>query len=517
MPDPVSATEDEPTASTEPRASFDESERLHRLEKLDALRARGIEPYPVRFDRDATAQQLRDEYGSLEPDQTTGRTVRLAGRIVGERRHGSLDFADLRDQTGQIQLLADREHLGAEALADFANLDLGDWVGVEGTVMTTRTGELSVALTSFQLLSKALRPLPDLRHGLTDPETRYRQRYLDLATDPQVRENFRKRTELVRYIRRFLDDRDFLEVETPMLHPLVSGAAARPFETHHNALDIDLYLRIAPELYLKRLVVGGFERVYEINRNFRNEGLSTRHNPEFTMLEFYLAHATFDDLMRLTEEMIAGAAQAVCGTTRITYQGHEIDFGPGWKRITMADAVLEATGGQLAQADLEDPDKLRAVLLKNFRGTDAERKAIDLMGIGELVGALFEEHCEHAIVHPTFVTKFPAEISPLARRNDQDPRVTDRFELYCAGREIVNAFSELNDPQAQQRIFERQVELKSRGAQETMDFDADYIAALEHGMPPTAGLGMGIDRLAMLLTDSASIRDVILFPLLKPR
>lgn len=495
-----------------------EAQRALRLEKAEKLRELGVNPWGNGREVTHTAAAIKARFGDqpteeVEKDETVWS---IAGRVMMVRTFGKMAFVVLRDRTGDVQVQLRKDRLG-EAYELLKLLDLGDWAAASGRAIRTKTGELTVVADEWTLLTKALRPLPEKWHGLDDVETRYRQRYLDLATDQQVRENFRKRIELVRYIRRFLDDRGFLEVETPMLHPLVSGAAARPFETHHNALDIDLYLRIAPELYLKRLVVGGFERVYEINRNFRNEGLSTRHNPEFTMLEFYLAHATYEDLMQMTEEMIAGAAQAVCGTTKVTYQGHEIDFGPGWKRITMADAVLEATGGHLAPSDLEDPDKLRAVLLKNFRGTDAERKAIDLMSIGELVGALFEEHCEHAIVHPTFVTKFPSEISPLARRNDQDPRVTDRFELYCAGREIVNAFSELNDPQVQQGIFERQVEMKSRGAQETMDFDADYIAALEHGMPPTAGLGMGIDRLAMLLTDSASIRDVILFPLLKPR
>jgi len=495
-----------------------EAQRALRLEKAEKLRELGINPWGNGREVSDTAASIKARYGDQPTEEIEKDEISwsIAGRVMMVRSFGKMAFLVLRDRTGDVQVQLRKDRLG-EAYDLLKLVDLGDWAAASGRAIRTKTGELTVVAEEWTLLTKALRPLPEKWHGLDDVETRYRQRYLDLATDLQVREKFRKRTELVRYIRRYLDDRGFLEVETPMLHPLVSGAAARPFETHHNALDIDLYLRIAPELYLKRLVVGGFERVYEINRNFRNEGLSTRHNPEFTMLEFYLAHATYENLMEMTEEMIAGAAQAVCGTTRVTYQGHEIDFGPGWKRIDMADAVLEATGGQLAQSDLEDPDKLRAVLLKDFRGTDVERAAIDLMGIGELVGALFEEHCEHAIVHPTFVTKFPAEVSPLARRNDRDPRVADRFELYCAGREIVNAFSELNDPLAQQEIFERQVEAKNRGAEETMDFDADYIVALEHGMPPTAGLGMGIDRLAMLLTDSASIRDVILFPLLRPR
>jgi len=496
-----------------------EAQRLLRLKKAEELRERGINPWGNGREVEHTSADVKARFGDLpteeiEKDETVWS---VAGRVMIVRTFGKMAFLVLRDRSGDIQVQLRKDRLGEDGYALLKLLDMGDVAAASGRATRTKTGEITLVADEWTILTKSLRPLPEKWHGLEDVEARYRQRYLDLATDPATREVFRKRSQLVSYIRRFLDERGFMEVETPMMHPLVSGAAAKPFVTHHNALDIDLYMRIAPELYLKRLVVGGFERVYEINRNFRNEGLSTRHNPEFTMLEFYLAHATYDDLMDLTEEMISGAAQAICGTTKVTYQGHEIDFGKGWRRLTMAQAVLESTGGKLVEADLENADKLKAVLLESFQGTDAERKAIDLMDIGELVGALFEEHAEHKLVHPTFITQFPTAISPLARRNEADPRFTDRFELYCAGREIANAFSELNDPIDQRERFEKQLEAKKRGAEETMDYDADYIAALEHGMPPTAGEGIGIDRLAMLLTDAASIRDVILFPLLKPR
>jgi len=496
-----------------------EAQRALRLKKAEELRARGVNPWGNGREVLHTAADVKARFGDapaeeVEKDETVWS---VAGRVMMVRTFGRMAFVVLRDRTGDVQLQLRRDKLGEEGFGLLKLLDMGDYAAASGRATRTRTGELTVVADEWTILTKALRPLPEKWHGLEDVEARYRQRYLDLATDLHTREVFRKRSKLVQYIRRFLDDRDFLEVETPMMHPLVSGAAAKPFVTHHNALDIDLYLRIAPELYLKRLVVGGFERVYEINRNFRNEGISTRHNPEFTMLEFYMAHATYEELMDMTEEMIRGAAHEICGTTRIRYQGHEIDFGSPWKRITMAEAVLEATEGRLREADLQDPEKMRAVLLETFKGTDAERREIDLMGVEALLGALFEEHAEHRLVHPTFITQFPTALSPLARRNDANPAFTDRFEVFCAGREIGNAFSELNDPIDQRERFEQQVEAKKRGAEETMDYDADYIAALEHGMPPTAGEGIGIDRLAMLLTDAASIRDVILFPLLKPR
>jgi lysyl-tRNA synthetase class 2 len=454
--------------------------------------------------REATAEQL---------DQSKPGPFNVAGRVVELRELGKMAFAKLRDRSGQIQVQLKKDILG-DAYQVLKLVDRGDFLGVVGPLIRTKTGELTIVAHNLVPLTKALRPLPEKWHGLQDVEVRYRQRYLDLVSNPEVKETFLKRNRLVRFIRRFLDDRDFVEVETPMMHPLVSGAAARPFITHHNALDIQLYMRIAPELYLKRLVVGGIERVYEINRNFRNEGISTRHNPEFTMLEFYQAYATYEDLMDLTEEMVSEAARAVTGGTEVTYQGQPLSFAKGWKRIPMAEALREAIPS-LTDKDIADEGRLRHELLAKPRG-DTERTAIEQMTLGELVGALFEEHVEHTLQHPTFITQFPTAVSPLARRNDKSPEMTDRFELFVAGREIANAFSELNDPLDQKERFAAQVEAKRRGQQETMDYDEDYIRALEHGLPPTAGEGIGIDRLAMLFTDAPSIRDVILFPLLKP-
>ena len=496
-----------------------EAQRALRLKKAEELRARGIHPWGNGRKVPHAAADLKGKYGDrpneeIEPDPTVWS---VAGRVVAVRPFGKMTFLVLRDRSGDLQVQLKKDRLGEAGYDLLKLLDLGDIAAASGRAIRTRTGEITVVADEWTVLTKSLRPLPEKWHGLADVEARYRQRYLDLATNPETREVFRKRSAIVSYIRRFLEDRGFLEVETPMMHPLVSGAAAKPFVTHHNALDMDLYLRIAPELYLKRLVVGGFERVYELNRNFRNEGLSTRHNPEFTMLEFYLAHATYEDLMDLTEQMLAGVVQAVCGTTKVRYQGHDLDFTPPWPRIPMAEAVLKATDGKLGPSDLEDAEKLRAVLKEGFQGTDAERRAIDEMTVGELVGAVFEEKVEHALIHPTFITQFPTAVSPLARRNDERPEFTDRFEIFCAGREIGNAFSELNDPIDQKERFVKQVEAKARGALETMDYDDDYIVALEHGMPPTAGEGIGIDRLAMLLSDAASIRDVILFPQLKQK
>ncbi|NTX16711.1 lysine--tRNA ligase [Myxococcus sp. CA051A] len=488
-----------------------------RLEKAAKWREAGFNPYgnghrPQHLAADILAKHADDTPEALEQ---TPVSYDVAGRLVAMRSFGKAAFIKLRDRSGEIQV-----HMKKDALAEgyevFKLCDLGDFLGVTGTLFRSKTGELTLAATKFAPLTKSLRPLPEKWHGLTDVEIRYRQRYLDLVSNPDVKQTFLRRNKLVRFIRSFLDGRDFIEVETPMMHPLVSGAAARPFSTHHNALDIDLYMRIAPELYLKRLVVGGLERVYEVNRNFRNEGVSTRHNPEFTMLEFYQAYATYEDLMDLSEEMISEAAKAVTGDTKVKYGEHVLDFGKGWKRISMVEAIREAVGGgTLSDKDMADADKLRHELLKTSHG-ESERRAIDTMNHGELVGALFEAHVEHTLIHPTFITHFPTAVSPLARRNDQNPEIADRFELYVAGREIANAFSELNDPLDQKGRFQAQLDAKQRGQQETMDYDEDYIRALEHGMPPTAGEGIGIDRLAMLFTDSQSIRDVILFPLLKP-
>jgi lysyl-tRNA synthetase len=510
MPDLVSASGDEPTttASPEPHASFEESERQHRLEKLDALRGRGIEPYPVRFDRDATAAELHSKYGSLEPDQSTGQTVKLAGRIVAERRHGGLDFADLRDQTGTIQLFADRTHLGDEALADFANLDLGDWVGVEGTVITTKTGELSVALTSFVLLSKALRPLPDLRHGLTDPETRYRQRYLDLTVNEHSREVFRIRSQAIDSVRQTLIERGFHEVETPVLLSQAGGAAAKPFITHHNALDLDMTMRIALELPLKRLIVGGMDRVFEIGRVFRNEGIDTRHNPEFTELEAYQAFGDYHDMMDLTEAIIVNAARASLGTTIIKVKGQEVDFSQPFRRATMAELIEENAGVKMHPSmPVEEARKI---------ADDLGVEWLEVWGSGKIMSEVYDASSEDKLIAPTFVMDHPRETSPLARVHRSDPDLVERFELVVAGRELANAYSELNDPVDQAQRFRDEARLQAGGDEEAEPVDDDYVMALEYGLPPTGGLGIGIDRLVMLLTEAEAIRDVILFPTLRP-
>ena len=489
-----------------------------RLEKAQKWRELGANPWGNGYRPQHVAHEIEEKHGhqKIEDFETAPPTAYdVAGRIVAMRSFGKAGFIKLRDRSGEIQIHVKKDVLGDAAYELVKLVDLGDFVAAKGNVFRSKTGELTIAAESFTPLTKAIRPLPEKWHGLQDVETRYRQRYLDMVSNPEVKQAFVKRTKLVQFIRRFLDDRDFLEVETPMMHPLVSGAAARPFKTHHNALDIPLFMRIAPELYLKRLVVGGFERVYEINRNFRNEGVSTRHNPEFTMLEFYQAYATYEDLMDLTEEMLSEAAKAVTGSDKLPYGEHEIDFGKGWKRIPMIEAIREKLP-ELSDKDMLDPERLRYELLKGDH-KEAERRAIETMHHGELVGALFEEHVESTLVHPTFITQFPTAVSPLARRNDANPEMTDRFELFVAGREIANAFSELNDPLDQKGRFLAQLDAKQRGQQETMDYDEDYIRALEHGMPPTAGEGIGIDRLAMLFTNAPSIRDVILFPLLKPQ
>jgi lysyl-tRNA synthetase class 2 len=478
----------------------------------------GVELTPPEKAAQETAVAAKDALKPLvEAANASPATYSVAGRIVALNNLGKLAFFRVQDRTGSIQVKLTKD-LG-EGFDKFKLCDLGDFVGIVGTAIRTNTGELSLEASKFQPLTKTYRPLPgkfakgdaakawlDENVGaLSDTEQRYRQRYLDLLANPAVRETFVKRSKLTQFIRRFLDERGYLEVETPMMHPLVSGAAARPFTTHHNTLDMKLFMRIAPELYLKRLVVGGFDRVYEINRNFRNEGISTRHNPEFTMLEFYEAYATYNDLMDLTEEMLSEAARYVTGGgTKVKYGDQEIDFKKGWKRLPMWQAITEKV------PQLKDPNDVEA--MRKLVGAEGAK-----MNRGELIGALFEHHVEASLIQPTFVTEFPVEISPLARRNDRDPTITDRFELFVYGREIANGFSELNDPIDQRKRFEDQLDAKARGNQETMDYDADYIRALEHGLPPTAGEGIGIDRLAMLLTDSPSIRDVILFPLLKPQ
>ncbi|MDG4555705.1 MAG: lysine--tRNA ligase [Candidatus Competibacter sp.] len=481
-----------------------------RRQKLHELRQRGG-AYPTDFRRDALAADLHAAYGdkdgvALEAEH---RRVRVAGRILAKRIMGKASFARLRDMSGDIQLFIQKSAVPEGMYEDFKGWDLGDILGAEGTMFKTRTGELSVKVDTLRLLTKSLRPLPEKFHGLADQETRYRQRYVDLIMNESTRATFRLRSAMVAHIRDFFNRRGFLEVETPMMQPIPGGAAARPFVTHHNALDMELYLRIAPELYLKRLVVGGFEKVYEINRNFRNEGLSTRHNPEFTMLEFYQGYADYNDLMDLTEELLRGMAQALLGGTTVGYQGESYDFGQPFQRLTVREAVLRFNPA-IAAADLDDLDAARRIAA----GLDLKVQAEH--GLGRVQLDIFEQTVEHRLRDPTFVTAYPTEVSPLARRNDADPSITDRFELFVGGREIANGFSELNDPEDQADRFRRQVEAKAAGDQEAMHYDADYIRALEYGLPPTAGEGIGIDRLVMLFADAPSIRDVLLFPHLRP-
>jgi len=480
-----------------------------RRAKLAELRNEG-NPFPNDFRRNVVAGELHAEYGDKDPAVLEAEPIRVsvAGRMMTRRVMGKASFCHLQDMSGQIQLYVQRDTLGSE-YERFKSWDIGDILGAEGVLFKTRTGELSVKADSIRLLTKALRPLPDKFHGLVDQEARYRQRYLDLIMNDVARRTFRARVDIVNYLRRFLNERDFLEVETPMMQAIPGGATARPFTTHHHALDMQLFLRIAPELYLKRLVVGGFERVYEINRNFRNEGLSTRHNPEFTMLEFYQAYADYRDLMDLTETMLRSLAHDVFGSTTITYQGEPFDLGVPFDRITLKEAVLRFNPG-LTPADADSAQAL---------GGYARTSGIEIQpgyGAGKILYELFEKTVEANLKRPTFITAFPTEVSPLARRNDGDPSITDRFELFVGGREIANGFSELNDAEDQAERFRQQVKAKDAGDLEAMHFDADYIRALEHGMPPTAGEGIGIDRLVMLFTDSASIRDVLLFPHMRP-
>ncbi|HSS63397.1 MAG TPA: lysine--tRNA ligase [Gammaproteobacteria bacterium] len=486
------------------------SEASQRREKLAELRKRG-NPYPNDFRRNAVAAEVCAQHDSkdaavLEEEKPE---VAIAGRMMTRRIMGKASFAHLQDVSGKIQIYVRRDDLPEGAYAEFKQWNLGDILGVEGFVFKTRTGELSVHASSIRLLVKSLMPLPEKFHGLADLETRYRQRYVDLIVNEDTRRTFRTRARVTDYLRKFFNQRDYLEVETPMMQVIPGGAVARPFKTHHNVLDMDLYLRIAPELFLKRLVVGGFERVYEINRNFRNEGVSTQHNPEFTMLEFYGAYQDFNDYMDLTEEMMRGLAKELTGSTEISYQGERIDFDPAFERLTVREAILKHNPG-IKGADLDDDEKCLAVAKK--LGIDPE----DTWGRGKLWVEVFEKTVEDNLKSPTFITAYPTEVSPLSRRNDEDAFVTDRFEFFVGGREIANGFSELNDPEDQAERFRNQVRAKEAGDLEAMHFDEDYIRSLEYGMPPTAGEGVGIDRLVMLFTDSPSIRDVLLFPYMRP-
>jgi len=481
-----------------------------RRAKLDALRAAG-NAYPNTFRRDALAADLHGQFGDLETEalEALGSRAAVAGRLMLKRVMGKASFGTLQDASGRVQVFCQLNTLGAETYEVFKSADMGDILGVTGKVFKTKTGELSIWADSLQMLTKGLRPLPEKHAGLTDTETRYRQRYLDLIVNPEVKTVFEKRTKIVRFIRNFLDTLGFQEVETPMLQPIPGGATARPFVTHHNALDRQLYMRIAPELYLKRLVVGHFEKVYEINRNFRNEGLSTRHNPEFTMLEFYQAYADYKDLMDLTENLIRGCALAVNGSTQLQNQGREYDLAKPFTRWTMAESVASANPTLDASRFGE-----REYLAEAARQLKIQVKPS--YGVGKLLTEIFEKTVEPKLFEPTFITEYPTEVSPLARRNDHNPDVTDRFEFFLGGREVANGFSELNDADDQAARFKAQVAAKDEGDDEAMFFDADYIRALEYGLPPTAGEGIGIDRLVMFLTDSASIRDVLLFPAMRP-
>jgi lysyl-tRNA synthetase class 2 len=484
----------------------EEAQRRQRIAKVEAMRARGSDPYPVRFERDTTAAAVQQEYGDLAPGTDTGEEAAVAGRLVGMRNIGKLIFAVLQDASGRIQLFVDRGVLG-DGFDAFADLDLGDWVGASGEVITTRRGELSVRVTSFALLAKSLRPLPEKWHGLQDQETRFRRRYLDLVANEESRRVFAARAAMVRSLRDSFTARGFVEVETPMLQSQPGGALARPFVTHHNALDRDMYLRVAPELYLKRLIVGGMERVFELNRNFRNEGLSTRHSPEFTMLEAYQAFADYHDVMELTEEVIAAAAVAVHGSTAFTYQDRPLDLAPPWRRLSVGAAIEEVTGVEMAPG--MDPEDL----VSRARALDVATDPA--WGPGKIIIEVFEHLVEPDLWEPTLIIDYPREVSPLARTHRSDPLLAERFEFFAGGWELGNAFSELNDPFEQRVRFEEQAEARDRGDEEAHRIDEDYLLALEYGLPPTGGLGIGVDRLAMLLADKTTIREVILFPHLR--
>ena len=477
---------------------------LVRRKKLDELRNMGIDPFGQKFERTHKAEEVIDNFEELNEKE-----VIIAGRIMAKRGHGKASFAHVQDVSGRIQIYARVDELGQEAYDMFTHYDIGDIIGVKGKVFRTQRGETSVWAAEINLLSKSLRPLPEKWHGLKDVELRYRQRYVDLIVNPEVRQVFITRSKIISAIRKYLDQKDFLEVETPMMQQIAGGASARPFITHHNALDIDLYLRIAPELYLKRLLVGGMEKVYELNRNFRNEGISTKHNPEFSMLELYQAYADYKDMMTLTEDLVATVAREVLGTTEIQYQGEAINLTPPWQRIPMLEAVKKYTNLDFTVINTDDEARAAA---KNL-GLQVDAGATR----GNIINEIFEEFVEPKLIQPTFITDYPVEISPLAKRQRENPAYTYRFEAFVFAREMANAFSELNDPIDQEQRFRKQVEQRAAGDDEAHMMDEDYITALEYGMPPAGGLGIGIDRLIMLLTDSASIRDVLLFPQMKPR
>ncbi len=477
-----------------------------RREKIEQLRSEGIEPFAYSYDKEIDSAQLLAKYAALDKDQESEKEYSLAGRIVLRRGHGKAAFAHIQDEAGRIQIYVRLDNVGEKQFAVFEKTDMGDFIGVKGRIFKTKTGEVSVKVKELTLLTKAVHPLPEKWHGLQDTELRYRQRYVDLIVNRQVKEIFVLRSRVISGIRRFLEDKGFLEVETPILHVLQGGAAAKPFKTHHNALDMPLFLRIAPELYLKRLIVGGFEKVFELGRVFRNEGMSFKHNPEYTMLEIYQAYADYNDIMGLTEDLISTTVKKELGTTEVTFKGLKIDFKKPWKRITLKDALMQFAGINI---DLGHDELVK---LAKDRGVDDAGK----MGHGKLINELYDRFVEQHLIQPTFITDYPIETSPLAKKKRNDPKLVERFEVIVAGMEMANAFSELNDPIDQKQRFEKQMELKKAGDEETESMDEDYVRALEYGMPPTGGLGIGIDRLIMLMTDSHSIREVLLFPHMRP-
>jgi lysyl-tRNA synthetase class 2 len=493
-----------------------QQEGLHELlqvrhDKMNQLREWGIDPFGKKFEQTHHAEEIVSRFGSKTKEEleAEGHVVTIAGRLMAKRAMGKASFGQLLDRTGQIQIYVRLDTVGEESFKVFDLCDIGDLIGVHGVVFKTKTGELSVKAKELTFLTKSLRPLPEKYHGLKDIETRYRKRYVDLIVNPEVRKTFITRSRILTSMRRYLDNLGFLEVETPTLHTIAGGAAARPFITHHNALDMQLYMRIAIELHLKRLIVGGLEKVYEIGRVYRNEGISTRHNPEFTMIELYQAYADFEDIMKLTEDLIAHIAQEVLGTTKIRYQGHEVDLTPQWRRVHMVDLIKEHVGVDFWK-EMSD-EEARALAKEHGVAVEPHHT------FGHVVNEFFEQKVEETLIQPTFVYGHPVAISPLAKKNEQDPRFTDRFELFIVAREHANAFTELNDPIDQRERFEAQLLEKAAGNDEAHDMDEDFIEALEYGMPPTGGLGIGIDRLVMLLTDSPSIRDVLLFPLMRER
>ena len=488
-------------------SQFNEQERLRR-EKLVQLQQEGKDPFDVyKVNRTHSSQQVKDNFETLE-----GKEVTVAGRIMSKRGQGKVVFSDIHDRDGKIQLFIKIDEVGEEALKQYKTNDLGDWVACTGEVFKTKTGEISVKAKTLELICKSLKPLPEKWHGLKDPDLRYRQREVDIITNPEVKTTFMKRSQIIKGIREFLDNRGFLEVETPMLATIAGGASARPFITHHNTLDLDMYLRIAPELYLKRCIVAGFEKVYELGRTFRNEGMSVRHNPEFTMIELYQAFADYNDMMELTENMVAEVCKKVNGTTKVTYQGTEIDFMPPWRRITMVDAVKEYAGVDFKE--IKSNEEAQAIAKEKHLEFP---KPLNTVTKGEVLNALYEEFCEEHMIQPTFIIDYPVEISPLTKKKRGDEMFTERFEGFVFGRELCNAYSELNDPIVQRERFAQQEKERELGDDEAYMIDEEFMSALETGMPPTGGLGIGIDRLVMFLTDSASIRDVILFPTMKPQ